>query len=170
MGQGKDAAGKSHTQSNQPDRSTQPAIDWSHRISTSRVRSSSHRGHVLAARPRAPLARNHDTRRLPRSLARRQDRRRRVLRPVQAQDEIDRVVGRGQPVGFLRFAGRVLLDVEGERPVRVLLHTYQGNIGECRVQPRRYDKDSRRERISTTRSRIVPHAPPARERAVGRIV
>jgi len=34
------------------------------------------------------------------------------LRPIQAHDQVDGVVGCGQPVGFLRLAGRVLVDIQ----------------------------------------------------------
>jgi hypothetical protein len=53
----------------------------------------------------APLIRRHDTRGLPRSVAGRQDRRRRLLGPIQAHHHPDRIVGCGQPVGFLRLPG-----------------------------------------------------------------
>jgi hypothetical protein len=42
-----------------------------------------------------------------------------------AHDQVDGVVGCGQPVGFLRLAGRVLLDAQGERSVLILLHAWQ---------------------------------------------
>ena len=58
----------------------------------------------------------------PCSFARRQDRRRRRLRPVQAHHEIDRVIRRRKPVRFQVCAGAVLLDVDGQRAVCLLLH------------------------------------------------
>src|SRR5271170_4614070 len=58
----------------------------------------------------------------PGAFAGRENRRRVGLRPVQAHDEVDGVVWRGQPVGFLIGAGRVFLDVDGERAVVVLFH------------------------------------------------
>src|SRR5258708_2779222 len=50
------------------------------------------------------LLRRHDSWGLPRSLACRQDRRRRLLGPIQAHDQIDGAVGRWQPIGFLGLA------------------------------------------------------------------
>src|SRR6266478_5467802 len=69
-----------------------------------------------------PLLRRHDSWGLPRSLAGRQDRRRRLLGPIQAHDQINGAVGRWQPIGFLGLARRILLDVERERAVGILLH------------------------------------------------
>ena len=54
----------------------------------------------------------HDTGRLPGAFTGREDGRRLCLRPVEAHDEVDRVVRRGQPVGFLVLTGRIFLDVE----------------------------------------------------------
>ena len=42
--------------------------------------------------------------------------------PVQAHHQVDGVVGRGQPVGLLRLSGRVFLDIERQRAIRILLH------------------------------------------------
>src|SRR6266852_3728657 len=48
----------------------------------------------------------HDCRRLPRAVARRQDRRRFDLRPIEPHDEVDVAVRRRQPIGFLLSARR----------------------------------------------------------------
>jgi len=48
--------------------------------------------------------------------------------PVEAHDEVDQIVRRGQPVALLVLSGRVLLDVKGERAILILLHV--GSIGE----------------------------------------
>src|SRR5271165_597079 len=124
-------------------RSTQECPCWSP-ASIARPRNSAVSGKYRTPRRRPPLApfrnqnksmrttrspalllRRHNTRRLPASRARRQNRRRGVLRPVQSHHQINGVIGRGQPVGFLRLTGRVLLNVEGERIVRILFHCGQ---------------------------------------------
>src|SRR4051812_17589180 len=66
-----------------------------------------------------------DAGRLPGAGPRRQNRRRLGLRPVQAHHQIDGVARRGQPIGFLVGAGRVLLDVEGDRSIPIFLHVGQ---------------------------------------------
>jgi hypothetical protein len=53
-------------------------------------------------------------------LARWEDRRRLGLRPVQAHGEIDRPVRCRQPIRFLVGSGRILLDVNRQRAIRVL--------------------------------------------------
>jgi hypothetical protein len=77
------------------------------------------------ARFTSGLVRLHDARWLPSSVAGRKDGGRRFLRPIEAHDEVDEVVRRGEPVAFLVRAGVVLLDVERQRAVRVFLHAGQ---------------------------------------------
>ncbi len=69
-------------------------------------------------------ASRHDmnTGRLPAAFTGRQDRRSLRLRPVEPHNQIDRAVRRRQPVGLLVGAGRRVLDVERQRPVRIGLH------------------------------------------------
>src|SRR5271163_1711825 len=62
--------------------------------------------------------------RFPRPFARRQDRGWSRLGPVEAHDEIDRVVGCGEPVALLVDTGTVFLDVDRKRAVVVLLHSW----------------------------------------------
>ena len=57
-----------------------------------------------------------DSRRFPRPI---DDRGRFFVRPIHAQHQDELACGSGQPVGFLVGAGRVFLDVEVDRAVRV---------------------------------------------------
>jgi hypothetical protein len=61
-------------------------------------------------------------RRLPSAFARRKDGGRFRLRPVEAHDEVDQVVGGREPVALFVRAGAVFLDVERHRAVGVFLH------------------------------------------------
>src|SRR5438067_573989 len=65
--------------------------------------------------PKRPLLRLYQPRWLPSAFAGRQDGGCLSLRPVEAHDEVDRVIWRGKPVSFFVGAGTVFLDVERER-------------------------------------------------------
>src|SRR6476660_6312816 len=67
------------------------------------------------------LFHHHDAGRLPGAFTGRKDGRRFGLRPVEAHDQIDQVVRRREPVALLVFAGRLVLNVEGQRTVSIFL-------------------------------------------------
>src|SRR5450759_2621513 len=71
------------------------------------------------------LRRLHDSWRLPCPFAYGQDRWRRFLWYVEAQQHVGWSVRRGQPVRFPVFARRVLLNVDGQRPIGIRLHVRQ---------------------------------------------
>src|SRR5271154_3917906 len=68
--------------------------------------------------------RNH-TRRLPRALPRRQNRRGLLFGPVKPHHQVDSVVRRRQPVGLLVLPRGVLLDIERQRAIGIGLHSRQ---------------------------------------------
>ncbi|MCU1250268.1 MAG: hypothetical protein JWQ49_3297 [Edaphobacter sp.] len=82
-------------------------------------------GQLMPLPGKAALRGRNNSWGLPGAFAGPQDRRWIFLRPIGAHHQVNRVIGCGQPVGFLCFAGRVFLDVKRQRATGIFFHLRQ---------------------------------------------